>query len=234
MSFMARNKSIPQHVGIIMDGNRRWARARGLPIIAGHRKGYDQAVKIAEYAFDRGIKYLTLFTFSTENWKRSAYEVSFLMNLLLRMIETEAMRLHKKGVRIKFIGSRRRLSTKVLSAMERAQKLTHANTKGTLLVALNYGGRSEILEAVQSLVSEHAAARKITEQSLRKHMATAAVPDPDLIIRTSGEQRLSGFLLWEAAYSELYFTSVLWPAFGIRDFDKALAEYAKRKRRFGS
>jgi len=231
---MVRNKIIPRHVGIIMDGNRRWARKHGLTTVEGHRKGYGQAVKIAEHAFKRGVKYLTLYAFSTENWKRSALEVSFLMNLLLQMIDIESEKLHKKGIRMKFLGSHKRLQAKVLSAMDRAEKLTHSNSKGMLLVALNYGGRTEIIEAVRSLMKDKSTSQKITEKSIKSHLSSAKIPDPDFIIRTSGEQRLSGFLLWEAAYSELYFTSVLWPAFGIRDFDKALEEYANRKRRFGS
>ncbi|MEK7583750.1 MAG: polyprenyl diphosphate synthase [Patescibacteria group bacterium] len=221
---------LPVHIGIIMDGNRRWARKRGLPTLSGHRKGYDRAIAIADHAFQRGVSYLTLFAFSTENWNRSKREVDYLMRLLLRMIDEQAVRLHKKGIRLLFIGSRKKLSSTVVEAIGRAHALTRENTRGTLLIALNYGGRQEIVEAARKAIKQ---VGKLSERSIAQNLYTASVPDPDFIIRTSGEERLSGFLLWQAAYAELYFTSILWPDFSEKDFDVALDEFSRRQRRFG-
>lgn len=231
MSVMRQKENIlPVHVGIIMDGNRRWARKRGLPTLSGHRRGYDRAVAIADYAFQRGISYLTLFAFSTENWNRSKREVDYLMRLLLRMIDEQAQRLHKKKIRILFIGSRKKLSRTVVQAITRAHALTRKNTRGTLLIALNYGGRQEIVEAARKAVK---LTGRLSERSIARNLYTASVPDPDFIIRTSGEERLSGFLLWQAAYAELYFTETLWPDFSEKNFESALDEFARRQRRFG-
>lgn len=231
---MEKRKHIPQHVGIIMDGNRRWAKKRGLPGVAGHKRGYDRAVVITEHAFQKGVKYLTLFAFSTENWKRSAGEVNYLMGLLKRVIQEQTQIMHAKNIRVAFIGLRSKLSTSIVNAIEEAHALTRTNTGGMLQIALNYGGRAEIVEAVRSLARERHRGSSITEKMLSVHMQTARVPDPDLIIRTSGEYRLSGFLLWQSAYSELYFSHKLWPEFTKADFDAALTAYAIRQRRFGA
>lgn len=224
-------KTIPQHVGIIMDGNRRWARRRGLPSLVGHRRGYDRAVEVSEYAFEKGVRFLTLFAFSTENWNRSKKEVAYLMNLLLQMINDRARALHKKGIRLLFIGTRRRLNKRITAAITQAEDLTKSNKRGTLIIALSYGGREEILHAITSLRGSR---NRVTEKTFARHLYTKGIPDPELIIRTSGEQRLSGFLLWQAAYSELYFTPTLWPDFKASDFDRALSDFKRRQRRFGS
>ncbi|MBI4090679.1 MAG: di-trans,poly-cis-decaprenylcistransferase [Candidatus Komeilibacteria bacterium] len=231
---MEKRKHIPQHVALIMDGNRRWAKKRGLPGVAGHQQGYERAVTITEYAFQRGVKFLTLFAFSTENWKRSAGEINFLMTLLKRVIREQTQAMHKKNIRVRFIGLRSRLSSSIVRAIDDAHALTQKNTKGTLQIALNYGGRAEIVESVKAIVRGRHSWSSISERLLSSHMQTAGVPDPDLIIRTSGEYRLSGFLLWQSAYSELFFSPKLWPAFTKADFDEALAEYALRQRRFGA
>jgi undecaprenyl diphosphate synthase len=223
-------QNLPKHIGIIMDGNRRWAKAKGLPTLRGHQKGYETALKIVDHAFDRGIQSITLFAFSTENWNRSKAEVSYLMALILKMIKKQSEKLHKRGVRLSIIGSEDHVPKKVAAAIKQAEDLTVKNHKGTLQIAFNYGGRHEIVDALRSLVHKKA---PITETSISEHLYTAGIPDPDLIIRTSGEQRLSGFLLWQAAYSELYFTKVNWPAFTPKDFDAAIEEFKSRKRRFG-
>lgn len=231
---MEKRKDIPQHVGIIMDGNRRWAKKRGLPSVAGHKRGYDKAIAITEYAFQKGVKYLTLFAFSTENWKRSAGEVSYLMNLLKRVIREQTQVMHKKNILVSFIGLRAKLPKAILNAIDEAHALTRKNSAGTLQIALNYGGRAEIVEAVRSIIQERHSHGSISEKMLSSHMQTAGVPDLDLIIRTSGEYRLSGFLLWQSVYSELYFSPKLWPEFTKADLDIALEAYAVRKRRFGA
>ncbi len=227
---MTTNISLPQHVGIIMDGNRRWAKAKGLPTLAGHQRGYEVALKVIEHAFDSGVNYLTLFAFSTENWNRSKSEVSYLMRLVLKMIKKQSERLHARGVRLSIIGSQDRVPKNVLAAIKDAEHLTRGNTKKVLQIAFNYGGRHELVDAARSLARTKS---PITEASISDHVYTAGVPDPDLIIRTSGEQRLSGFLLWQSAYSELYFTQVNWPAFTTKHFDDALKDFKNRKRRFG-
>ncbi len=231
---MITEQTIPQHVGIIMDGNRRWATSKGLPIIEGHRQGYHAATRIATHAFAKGVRYLTLFAFSTENWNRATSEVSYLMDLFLRMIKEQLRVLHRRGVRIKFIGLRSRLDARIRKAIVSAQAATRQNKKGTLLIALNYGGRHEIVDAVRSIVKRRTPTRDITPELVERELWTAGIPDPDLIIRTSGEQRLSGFLLWQAAYSELYFSEKLWPAFSEDDFNHALEVFATRQRRFGA
>lgn len=233
MVRMPLQKILPRHVGIILDGNRRWARQRGLPTLQGHLRGYKQAIKIGEHAFKRGVQYLTFFVFSTENWNRTKREVQYLMRLLLKVIDVESRRLHEKGIRCKVIGTRDRLSSQIIAAIERAEHLTNNNTKGTLFLAFNYGGRREIVDAVRAIVRGKHRAGDITEQLITNYLYTDGAPDPDLIIRTSGEQRLSGFLLWQGAYSELYFSPKMWPSFSTEDFDRALAEYEDRQRRFG-
>ena len=227
------SKKIPIHVGIIMDGNRRWAQKRGLPSFEGHRRGFDQAKKITEHAFGTGVKYLTLFAFSTENWHRTKAEVSYLMNLFIRFFDEHSKALHKKGIRIRILGVRGGLSKAVLQAIDRSERLTERNTNGTLAIAFNYGGRREILEALDVAIAKKTRT-PLTEEQFSTMLWTAGMPDPDLIIRTSGEHRLSGFLLWQAAYAELYFTDTLWPSFTTKQFGAALAEYARRQRRFGT
>lgn len=226
-----KKSNLPQHVGIIMDGNRRWAKSRGLPTLVGHKRGYDRAMKIVEHAFNKGVSYLTLFAFSRENWNRSKDEVAYLMDLLLKTFEEQSQKLHKQGIKITVIGGRDRLSKDILSAIDRMHALTKNNKRGFLQLAFNYGGRREIVDAVNAIAKT---GKRITEAGIAKNVYTKNMPDPDLIIRTSGEERISGFLLWQAAYSELLFSPKMWPAFTTHDFDEALNNFAARQRRFGA
>ncbi len=229
----ADTNKVPTHLGLILDGNRRWAREQGLPQLEGHRKGYENLKTIGKAGINRGIKYVSAYVFSTENWNRSREEVAYMMKLLLWVAKHEVDELHKENIRVRFAGSRERLGAKILKAMHEAENKTKANTRGTLIICLNYGGHQEITEAVKNITANNIAADDITSELIARHLYVSDVPPIDLIIRTSGEQRLSNFMLWRAAYSELYFTNKYWPAFDETDLDKALAEYALRKRRFG-
>ncbi|WP_319773988.1 isoprenyl transferase [Breoghania sp.] len=227
----------PRHVAIIMDGNGRWAAARGLPRTEGHRRGVDVMRRIVRRSIESGVDYLTLFSFSSENWSRPATEVSFLLTLLRRFVRTDLASLHKNGVRVRVIGEREGLAPDILSLLEEAERLTADNTLLTLVVAFNYGSRQEILSAARRLARDVAEGRVSADEidcdEMSRRLYTSDIPDPDLIIRTSGEQRLSNFLLWQAAYSEFYFEPALWPDYDEAAFDRALADYAKRERRFG-
>jgi undecaprenyl diphosphate synthase len=229
--------AIPRHVGIIMDGNGRWAAARGLFRSEGHRRGVDAVRRAVDAAGRRGISCLTLFSFSSENWSRPAEEIEFLFGLLRLFIRRDLADLHKRGVRVTVIGSRERLPADILALIEEAERLTVANKGLRLVVAFNYGARDEVVRAVRRIAAKIAAGdmdpQAIDEAAIDAHLDTAGLSDPDLIIRTSGESRLSNFLLWQAAYAELFFLPVLWPDFEIADFDAALEEYATRTRRFG-
>ncbi|MCR5413783.1 MAG: di-trans,poly-cis-decaprenylcistransferase [Kiritimatiellae bacterium] len=220
---------VPDHLAIIMDGNGRWAKSRRRPRLMGHRAGADALDRVMHYCKDAGIRYLTVYAFSTENWKRSDEEVSGLMKLLSRYIKSKAKRLVEDGVRFRVIGRRADLSEKLQKEIADLEEKTREGDF-TLLVALSYGGRDEIVRAAAKLA---AAGAKFTEEALSACMDAPDVPDPDLIIRTSGELRTSNFLLWESAYSEYYFTDVLWPDFGKDEFDKAIESYSKRERRMG-
>ncbi len=222
--------NLPQHVAIVMDGNGRWATRRCLPRVAGHKKGMDALRACVRHCGDRGIKVLTVFAFSSENWNRPADEVSGLMELLGLALAREVPQLRTEGVRVNFVGDRSGLSDKVQAGLAQAEASTAANTRLVFNICFNYGGRWDIAVAAARLA---AAAQPITEASLAAALSLAHVPDPDLIIRTGGEHRLSNFLLWQAAYSELYFTDKLWPDFGAQELDAALADYAGRERRFG-
>lgn len=226
--------SLPYHVAIIMDGNGRWARRRGLPVVAGHRAGVQAVRRVIEAARDAGIGQLTLYSFSTENWNRPSEEVQGLMDLHAEMIDSEVPTLHKNDCRVCFVGSRKELSAGLLKRMEWAEALTAENKRMVLFIAFNYGGRREIVEAVRDAVAGGAQPEKLTEEDISGHLYSGVMRDPDLCIRTSGEKRLSNFLLWQSAYSELLFSEKLWPDWGREDFDRALAEYAKRERRYGS
>jgi len=227
----------PQHVAIIMDGNGRWARSRGLPRPAGHRASVKVVHRIVEACARRGVRYLTLFAFSSENWRRPPDEVGMLMNLFLETLAREAVNLHRNQVRIRFIGDRALLGRQLAQRMEDATSLTEANTGLGLCVAMAYGGRWDITQACRSLASEVAAgkllASDIDEAQVGARLALADIPDPDLLIRTGGEQRISNFLLWNLAYTEMYFTEVLWPEFTPAHLDAALQFFAERERRFG-
>jgi undecaprenyl diphosphate synthase len=222
--------TIPHHVAIVMDGNGRWATRRYLPRVAGHKKGMDALRACVRHCGERGVKVLTVFAFSSENWNRPPEEVSGLMELLAVALAREIPQLKAEGVRVQFAGNRSALSDKVRAGLEQAESATAANTRLIFNVCFNYGGRWDIAQAAARLAAKGEA---ITEQSLDRALALADVPDPDLLIRTGGEQRLSNFLLWQAAYSELYFSDKLWPEFDEAAFDAALADYASRERRFG-
>ena len=224
---------VPSHVAVIMDGNGRWAEQRKLPRLAGHRAGTENIRRVIE-EFDRfGVKHLTLYAFSTENWKRPDEEVHGLMNILENVIAKETQALHKQGVRLLHLGSLDQLSPKLQHAIRQAIELTKGNRKITLSVAFNYGGRSEILQAVRKIVQERVPPQDIDESTFNNYLYTAGIPDPDLIIRTAGEMRLSNFLLWQSAYSEYYCTPTYWPDFDHNELYMALTAYSQRRRRFG-
>ncbi|MBM3567934.1 MAG: isoprenyl transferase [Alphaproteobacteria bacterium] len=227
----------PAHVAVIMDGNGRWAKARGLPRVAGHKRGADAVRTIVESCAEMGIRYLTLYAFSSENWKRPAEEVDDLMGLLRIHLTTEIDRMSRNGVRLRFIGDRKRLAPDIVRLIGEAEARTRDNRRLDLVLAINYGGHDEILRAARRLAGEAAAGRlepdEIDEARFAAALDTAEIPPPDLIIRTSGEQRLSNFLLWQAAYAELIFTSVLWPDFNRQCLADAVAEYHRRERRYG-
>lgn len=224
---------LPRHVAIIPDGNRRWAKAKGLPTLEGHRRGFEVALKLAEVAAAKGVSYLTFYAFSVENWSRDSAEVNYLMDLLRWVFIKKVKGLHKKGFRIRFFGLHNRLDDDILELIDQTTAMTADNTYATLNLCLNYGGRQDIVEAARRLVADGLAAEAVTDAALSTRLSTAGTPDLDLLIRSSGEQRISNLLLWEGAYAELYFTDVLWPDFSEADLDKALAEYAQRQRRFG-
>ncbi len=229
---------VPRHVAIIMDGNGRWARARGLPRAAGHKRGADAVRRAVEGAVELGIDYLTLYGFSSENWKRPVEEVNDLMGLLRHYLRSEIAELHGRGVRIRFIGERAQLAPDIVALIGQAEQQTYNNTALNLIVALNYGGRGEITAAARSLARDVASGRRrpedIDEAVFQSHLSTTGVPDPDVVIRTSGEKRISNFLLWQSAYAELVFIDTLWPDFGKQDFENALHEFHRRERRYGA
>ena len=216
-------------IGIILDGNRRWAKERGLPQLEGHRRGFNNLKSAARWVRDRNIPHLVVFAFSTENWKRSEEEVSYLMKIFRDDIRDSSDELGKEGIRTRFIGQRERFAQDIQDGMREAEEKTKGNTRMTLWICLSYGARAEITEAARAA----AASGDITEDSIRAHMWSAEMPDPDIIIRTSGEHRLSNFLLWQAAYSELFFIKPHWPDFSEVVLDEILAEYAQRERRHG-
>ena len=221
---------LPRHVAIIMDGNGRWARGRRLPRIAGHRRGAEAVRDTVRSCAARGIEFLTLFAFSSENWRRPAREVALLMQLFQSALSNEVEKLHRNGVRLKIVGDTRRFDPKIRKLIDEGERLTAANTGLTLTIAANYGGRWDILQAFNKVKS---AAGEIDEETLARHLAMGYAPEPDLFIRTGGEQRISNFLLWQLAYCELYFTETLWPDFGAAALDEAIASYCTRERRFG-
>lgn len=227
---VAGGGGVPRHVAIIMDGNGRWAKKRFLPRIAGHRAGVEAVRRAVEAAPDLGIEVLTLYAFSSENWKRPADEVNDLMGLLKRYLQSEIDELDRNGVRIRYIGDPDRLSADVRVLLDTSVARTAGNAKLTLVLALNYGSQDEIARAVRRLIAEGA---EPTIEAIEARLDTAGLPAPDLIIRTSGEQRLSNFLMWQAAYAELIFTDDLWPDFDRASFERAIAEFARRERRFG-
>ncbi len=241
MFFGNKNKqeidfnNLPQHIGIIMDGNGRWAKKRGLPRSAGHSKGADALKKIVTECNRIGIKYITVYAFSTENWKRPKEEVDYLMGLLLDYLRDAENSLAGENVVIRAIGSRKELSEEIREQIVKTEKFTENNTGIVMNIALNYGSREELVHAIGEIVkdAEEGKIGEITADTVSEHLYTKNQPDPDLIIRTSGEERLSNFMLWQAAYSEFYFTKRLWPDFSKKDLYEAIADYQRRGRRFG-
>jgi len=227
---MAKLKNIPQHLGIILDGNRRWAKEKKLPAFEGHRKGLEKVKELIKWCQSRGVKVLTLFVFSTENWKRKKSEVSFLMKLVQKAITDNLRELQKQGIKVRAIGQMEKLSKPIQASIVEAERLTKDNKGMVVNFALSYGGRAEIVEAFKRIIEKKIPPDKITEDIVSQNLWTS---DLDLIIRTGKEQRLSNFLIWQAAYSELYFCPKYWPNFSEQDLDSAFTEYIHRQRRFG-
>ena len=231
-------KNLPKHIAIIMDGNRRWARNKGLPVALGHKEGAKTLEKIVRYAKNIGIKYITVYAFSTENWKRSEEEVLTLMNLMMNYLESYSKRADSENIKVQILGNRQGLSDKMNDLIEKCMERTKDNTGITFNIALNYGGRDEILGAVKNIAEKiqnnEMKIEDITEQTISDNLYTKGQPDPDLLIRTSGEIRLSNFLPWQLVYSEFVFVDKNWPDFSEKDLDEAIEEYQKRNRKFGA
>lgn len=227
-------RAVPRHIAFVMDGNRRWAKQRHLPAIAGHRAGVETIRRTVRAARERGVEYVTLYSFSTENWKRGDDEVGALMALLEETIRRETRTLVEDGVRLRVIGRLHELSDRSQQAIAEAVSATDRGTKGTMTIAFNYGGRAEIVDAVRTIVREGLSPEQVDEAAVAARLYAADHPDPDLLVRTGGELRISNFLLWEVAYAEMWATDVLWPDFSVDDLDRALASYAARERRFGA
>jgi len=230
---MTQTSYPPRHVAIIMDGNGRWAKKRGLPRLAGHNAGGKNIRPVVKIFADCGVRYLTLYMFSTENWNRPRVEVAGLLSLLAKKIDQETQAFHQENIRLVHLGRLDRLSQKLREKVQAAVELTKNNTGLTLCLAFDYGGRDEIVQAARRIVSAGIPRDNIDEPVFARYLYNPDIPDPDLVIRTGGDSRLSNFLLWQAAYSELYFTPVLWPDFGHKDVEEALSEYERRQRRFG-
>lgn len=228
---MSETSEIPTHVGLILDGNRRWAKAQGLPTLEGHRAGYANLKDIAKHAVNKGVKYISAYIFSTENWNRSKTEVKYLMDLALWYAKHEVAEVHKENIKVVFLGRKDGLSEKLIKAIENAESLTKNNVRGTLALCFNYGGQQEIVDAVNKIVQN--STKEITKEDIENNLYSPEIPSIDLLIRTSGEQRISNFMLWRAAYAELYFVTKHWPDFKEQDFDIAIKEFSKRDRRLG-
>lgn len=222
-----------KHLALIMDGNRRWAKEHGLPSFEGHRAGYERMKEVGEWCLARGVEVLTVFAFSTENWKRTQEEVSYLMDLLELALNKELDFFKQKNVRIRVLGRREGLRPSIQRAIEQAEAQTENNTAMTFAICLNYGGRPEITDAVKRIVRDGLSPEEVTEEAIASRLYWSDMPDPDLVIRTSGEERISGFLLWECAYSEFYWCQKHWPDFSEQELDEALATYGERQRRYG-
>jgi undecaprenyl diphosphate synthase len=226
--------AVPRHIAIIMDGNGRWAKQRFMPRVMGHQRGVESVREMVKACRQMGVEYLTLFAFSSENWRRPADEVSFLMQLFMKMLEREVSKLHENNICLKVIGDRSRFDAQLVKYIEDAEALTANNTGLTLTIAANYGGRWDIMQAMHALSLAHPErATAFEEEELAPYLSMHYAPEPDLFIRTGGEQRISNFLLWQCAYTELYFTDILWPAFGRPELEAAIQSYQKRERRFG-
>lgn len=224
---------VPRHVAIIMDGNGRWATKRYMPRVAGHKKGVEAVRTIVEACAERGIEYLTLFAFSSENWRRPADEVSLLMRLFVTALEREVAKMHVNNIRLKVVGDLSRFDAKLQQLIASAERRTANNTRLTVTICANYGGRWDIMQAVNKMVLEHPGVTSFSEEQLAPHLSMAYAPEPDLFIRTGGEERVSNFLLWQLAYTEFYFTETYWPDFDGAELDLAIQSYQQRERRFG-
>ncbi|HEX8182016.1 MAG TPA: polyprenyl diphosphate synthase [Candidatus Saccharimonadales bacterium] len=230
----AAQLTVPRHLGLILDGNRRWAHEHNLPPMEGHKQGYENLRTISDAAFAEGVEYVSAYVFSTENWNRTAEEVRYLMKLLLWVLKHEVDNFNKHGIRLRTLGSKLRLGKALVKAIHEAEVKTENNTGGTLLLCLNYGGQQEIVDAMKRIVESGTPASQITPELIAENLYAPGVPPVDLIIRTSGEQRLSNFMLWEGAYSELMFTQTHWPDFGTAELQEMFVKYSKLQRRFGS
>jgi undecaprenyl diphosphate synthase len=224
---------MPKHVGYVVDGNRRWARTHGLPVYEGHLAGYNAIQEVAKASFDAGIEYVSVYIFSTENWKRSEDEVSKLMGLVLKLLTSDLHLFDENNIKLRILGSRERVSSKILDAIDKAEAQTARNTRGTLAVCFNYGGQLEIADALKKIIQSGATAEDITPELITQNIYAPEVPPIDLIVRTSGEQRISNFMLWRAAYSEFLFLEKLWPDMTKEDVTGILEEYSRRDRRIG-
>lgn len=225
--------SLPNHLGLILDGNRRWAKDQGLPTLEGHRQGAETFRKVSLAAFDRGIKYVSAYVFSTENWQRTEEEVGYLMKLLIRAVEKHLKSFHEAGIKVVVLGRRDGLDGSVLKAIEKTESLTKDNSRGTLALCFNYGGKSELVDAVKKIVASGISPSDVEADTIMANLYSPEIPEIDLIIRTSGERRTSGFMLYRSEYAELYFTDTMWPDFDEPALDEALSDYTHRKRRFG-
>jgi undecaprenyl diphosphate synthase len=233
MSDNTAQQTIPKHVGIILDGHRRWAKAQGVPTLEGHRQGYQNLKDITRAAFERGVKYVSAYVFSTENWNRSEKEVKYLMDFAYRVATRDLKELHKDNIKVVWIGSPDKVNDKIIKAIKKAEETTKDNTQGTLALCFNYGGQQELADAVRKIVAQGLAPSEIDTDVLAASLYAPEIPPVDLLIRTSGEQRLSGFMTYRTSYSELYFTDKYWPDFSAEDLDRALEEFAGRNRRLG-
>lgn len=224
---------LPQHVGIIMDGNRRWAKAHNLPPLEGHSRGREVLRETVKYIFEKGIPFLSIYAFSTENWQRTQDEISYLMSLVQRTLDKYMDEFHSAGVKVIFLGTKDKLDKKVIEAIEKAETKTQNNLKGTLAICFNYSGHQEIVDAAKNLIQQGGSNNSLTIEEFKQQLYHPEIPPLDLIIRTSGEMRLSGFMLWRSAYAELIFVEKYWPDFTLADIDGCLAEFATRQRRYG-
>ena len=228
-----RSDVVPQHIGLILDGNRRWAKSQGLPTLEGHRRGYENLKTIARESFNLGVKYVSAYIFSTENWSRTKEEVDYLMNLAMKMATKDAKELIKENIKIIVLGIEDRVDPKLIKAWRDAEEDSKNNTGGTLALCFNYGGQIEITDAVKRIVQSGIETKDVTPELIESNLYHPELPPIDLMVRTSGEQRISNFMLWRMAYAEMYFADVHWPAFNVKELSKALNEYSSRNRRFG-
>lgn len=234
MSEPSATTVTPQHIGFILDGNRRWAKEHGQLAMQGHQQGYETLKTIVDATFERGVKCISAYVFSTENWNRAQEEVSFLMNLTLLMVTRDLKEMHKKGIRIVWLGTPDNVGDKLIKSLRNAEEITKNNTKGTLAVCFNYGGQKELVDATAKIVASGIAPDEISEETITQNLYGQDISPVDLLVRTSGEQRISNFMLWRAAYSELVFVGKYWPDFSEQDLDDVITEYSRRQRRFGS